>query len=128
LSSFGGSLRLRLEREVQERGRAAFAEDLLRGSRARKGHALFAAQPDGHGSYTIAAEYVYADHNERQVYWLERSSGSWQITAVDPARSQTPRTKYGETAEYQSPEDVPVQSGEKAQSSQDAVDSPEGNE
>src|SRR4051812_23376020 len=41
LDAFTGSIRSRLEREVSERGREAFAEALKRSARARKSHAVF---------------------------------------------------------------------------------------
>jgi len=108
LSSFGGALRERLQHDVEQRGDAAFAADLQRAARARKGHALYAPEPDGPGAYVITVESVYADRNERQAYRLERSAGNWLITAVEPARGHTPRTKYGELADYQPPQAVPV--------------------
>jgi len=108
LSSFGGAFHQRLQHEVEQRGNAAFAADLRRAAQARKGHAIYAPESDGPGAYVITVESVYADRNERQAYRLERSAGNWLITAVEPARGYTPRTKYGELADYQSPQDVPV--------------------
>jgi hypothetical protein len=108
LSSFAGAIRHRLDQNVEERGRAAFANDLKQAARARKGHAIFAPEPDGPDAYVITVESIYPDRNERQAYRLERSSGSWRITAVETARGRTPSNKYGEPAEYQAPEDVPV--------------------
>jgi hypothetical protein len=120
LSSFGGALRQRLEHEVQGRGRAAFAGALQQAARARKGHALFAPEPDGPDVYVIAVESVYPDRNERQAYRLDRSpDDQWLITAVDSARPSTPRNKYGELAEFQAPQDVPVQAEDAAESLQD---------
>ena len=108
LSSFGGALRQRLQQDVKQRGDLAFAADLQRAARARKGHALYAPEPDGPEAYVITVESVYADRNERQAYRLELSAGKWLITAVEPARGHTPSTKYGELADFQSPQDVPV--------------------
>jgi hypothetical protein len=120
LSSFGGALRQRLEHEVQGRGRAAFANALQQAARARKGHALFAPEPDGPHVYVIAVESVYADRNERQAYRLDRTSDDgWLITAVDSARPSTPRNKYGEPAEFQASQDVPVPAEDAADSLQD---------
>ncbi len=65
----------------------------------------------------IMVESVYADRNERQAYRLERTAGNWLITTVDPARGHTPRTKYGEPADYQPPQDVPVPTQEASSES-----------
>ena len=108
LSAFGGAFRQRLEHDVEQRGNAAFAADLQRAARARKGHALYAPESDGPGAYVITVESVYPDRNERQAYRLERTAGNWHITAVEPARGHSPRTKYGEPADFQPPQDIPV--------------------
>ncbi len=108
LASFAGTLRQRLQHEVEQRGHEVFAADLKRAARARKGHALYAPEPDGPGAYVITVESVYPDRNERQTYRLERTNDTWRITAVEPARGHTPRTKYGDLADFQAPQDVPV--------------------
>ncbi|MGC8643132.1 MAG: hypothetical protein ACP5XB_25005 [Isosphaeraceae bacterium] len=115
LSSFGGALRQRLEHDVAARGRGAFGDDLRQAARARKGHAVYAPEPDGPDAYVITVESVYADRNERQSYRLERSSGNWLITAVATARGRTPSSKYGARADFKAPEGVPVQTDESAE-------------
>ena len=86
LSSFGGALRQRLQDEVEQQGNAAFAALLQKAAQARKGHAMYAPEPDGSDAYVITVDSVYPDRNERQAYRLERISGTWLITAVEPAR------------------------------------------
>jgi hypothetical protein len=119
LSSFGDALGQRLQHDVEERGNEAFAADLRKAASARKGHALYAPEPDGSDAYVITVESVYADRNERQAYRLERSNGTWLITAVEPARGHTPRTKYGEPADFQPPQAVPVPAQQASDTSQD---------
>jgi hypothetical protein len=111
LDSFSGPLRGRLEREVNERGRDAFAADLKHAARARKSHAIFAVEPEGPGAARITVETVYPDRNERQTYHLVQAStaGDWLVNDVETLRSQVPKAKYGTTASYQEPEGVPVQ-------------------
>ncbi len=116
LSSFGGALRQRLQHDVEQQGNAAFAADLQRAARARKGHALYAPEPDGPGAYVIIVESVYPDRNERQAYRLERTDGNWLITAVEPKRGHTPLTRYGELADLQPSQDVPVPTQEASNS------------
>jgi hypothetical protein len=111
LDSFGGPLRERLQREVNERGRDAFATDLKRAARARKSHAIFAVEPEGTGAARITVETVYPDRNERQTYHLvqESNTGGWLVSDVETVRGQVPKARYGTTASYQEPEGVPVQ-------------------
>jgi hypothetical protein len=109
LDSFGGPLRERLAREVEERGRDAFAADLRRSAQARKSHAIFAAEPDGDDVARVAVETVYPDRNERQTYRVDRGQGGWLVTEVETVRSVQPKAKFGATASYQEPEGNPLQ-------------------
>jgi hypothetical protein len=111
LESFGGVLRERLQREMNERGREAFAADLKRAARSRKSHAMFAVEPEGPAAARITVETVYPDRNERQTYHLtqETDSAGWLVTDVETVRSQVPQAKYGTMASFQEPEGVPVQ-------------------
>jgi hypothetical protein len=109
LDCFSGPLRERLEREVNERGRDAFAAELKRAARSRKSHAIFAVEPEGEAAARIVVETVYPDRNERQTYHLAEQAGSWLVSDVETIRSQVPKARYGTAATYQEPEGVPVQ-------------------
>jgi hypothetical protein len=109
LSCFSGPLRARLEREVNERGRDAFAADLKRAAWSRKSHAIFAVEPEGEAAARIVVETVYPDRNERQTYHLAEQAGLWLVGEVETIRSQVPKARYGTAATYQEPEGVPVQ-------------------
>ena len=109
LDCFRGPLRDRLRREVDERGRDAFAADLRRAARSRKSHAVFAVEPEGEDAARVTVETVYPDRNERQTYHLTREGGGWLVVDVETVRSQVPKAKYGTQASYQEPEGVPVQ-------------------
>ena len=111
LAGFGGSLRQRLERERDERGRDAFADDLRRAAAARKSHATFAPEPEGEDAARVTVETVYPDRNERQTYRLERGTDGWHVTDVETVRSHQPAAKYGSAASYEEPEGPPVQPG-----------------
>src|SRR5579864_6888531 len=89
LAAFTGPFRERLEREVEERGRDAFALDLQRASKARKSHAIFAPEPDGPGAVRIMVETVYLDRNERQTYLLTEGPEGWKVADVETVRSHT---------------------------------------
>jgi hypothetical protein len=109
LDAFAGELRLRLDREVAERGRAAFAGDLASASRSRKSHAVFSAEPEGSSAALVTVEAVYPDRNERQTYRVEKTGDAWLVTAVETVRSIQPKAKYGSLATFDAPEGVPVQ-------------------
>jgi hypothetical protein len=109
LAAFAGPLKTRLEREVEGRGREAFAGDLKRAAAARKSHAIFAAEPEGGGAAEVAVETVYPDRNERQTYRVERTEDGWRIVEVATVRSHQPTARFGTPASYIAPEGVPVQ-------------------
>jgi hypothetical protein len=116
LQSFDGRLRTRLERQADERGRAAFAADLQRAAVARKSHAVFAPEPDGDParSARIVVESTFADRIERQTYRLVRADSSWFITDVETARDHVPSKALGSLASFQEPEGVPVATDQTA--------------
>ncbi|MDR3637013.1 MAG: hypothetical protein P4L84_24630 [Isosphaeraceae bacterium] len=111
LAGFGGPLRERLEREMAERGRDAFAGDLKRAAAARKSHATFAPETEGADAARVTVETVYPDRNERQTYRLEQGPDGWLVMDVETVRSHQPKAKYGSPASYQEPEGPPVQPG-----------------
>jgi hypothetical protein len=108
LEAFSGPLRQRLQREVDEQGRDAFADGLRRAARARKSHAVFAPEPEGPDTVRIAVETVYPDRNERQTYRLDKGPTGWLVTEVDSVRGHTPMARFGTPASFQEPEGVPV--------------------
>ncbi len=108
LAAFAPALRARLEREADEKGRAAFAESLRAAARARKSHAVFAPEADGPDAARVVVEAVYPDRNERQTYRLERSDGGWLVADVETVRAHRPQARFGTPASYREPEGVPV--------------------
>jgi hypothetical protein len=109
LDAYAEPLRSRIGRQADEAGRSAFAEELRRAAAARRGHALFAPEPDGPDAVRIAVEMVYPDRNERQVYHLERGPDGWRVAGVEAARGRSPSARYGSPATFREPEGVPVQ-------------------
>jgi hypothetical protein len=110
LGAFGGPLRARLEREAQERGRAAFAAKLRKAGHARRSHAIFVAEPDevAPDAARITVEVVFADRLERQTFHLNRTSGGWLVTDLETVRDVVPKHPPGSLATFQEPEGVPV--------------------
>ncbi len=108
LAAFAPALRDRLDREAEEQGRHAFAGSLRAAAGARKGHALFAPEPDGPDAARVVVEAVYPDRNERQTYRLERAEGGWLVAGVETVRAHRPKVKFGAPASFREPEGVPV--------------------
>ncbi len=109
IAAFDGSLRQRLEREINERGREGFAADLRRAARLRKSHSVFAAEPAGDDVASVAVETVYVDRIERQTFRLCRRAEGWLVTEVASVQGHEPKSKFGSPASFQEPEGVPVQ-------------------
>jgi hypothetical protein len=109
LASFAGPMKDRLEREVADRGREAFADDLRRAAASRKSHAVFAGEPDGDDVARITVETVYSDRNERQTYRVEKTGDGWRVADVATVKSHQPAAKFGSPASFIAPEGVPVQ-------------------
>jgi hypothetical protein len=109
LAAFDDSMRARIEREVDEKGRDVFRSALQQAARSRKSRAVFAPVRDSDDVASVVVETVYADHNERQTYRLGWKSGGWLITDVTTLRGQQPPSRFGATASFQEPEGVPVQ-------------------
>jgi hypothetical protein len=109
LASFGGTLRERIERSAAERGREAFAAELREASRARKSHAVFAAEPDGDSAARVTVETVYPDRNERRTYLVEKIADLWLVTEAETVQDRRPKAVFGSPASFQEPEGVPVQ-------------------
>ena len=119
LNAFTGTLRERLGREVNERGRGAFADDLRGAAKARKSHAVFAAEADGRDAARVTVETVYPDRNERQTYRVERAEGGWFVAGLETVRSHQPVSRFGTPAHYIAPEGVPVQGALKVETGED---------
>jgi hypothetical protein len=120
LAAFSGPLKARLEREVEERGRSGFADDLRKATQSRKSHAVFASEPDGPGAARVTVEAVYPDRNERQTYRVEQTAAGWLVVEVETVKSHQPQSKYGAPAVYAAPEGMPLQGGLTVETGEDA--------
>ncbi len=122
LDAFTGDLRRRLEREMNERGREAFAMDLRGAADARKSHAIFEADAMSPERAQVTVESVYLDRNERQTYRLEKTGTSWLVSGVESVKSRQPTAKFGQPASYIAPEGTPVQPGLAVESGEEPLD------
>jgi len=110
VNSFCGAFRARLEQRVEELGPDAFANELRRFGQLKKGHTVFAAEPDDEAVeiVRIAVETIFPDRNERQTYRLKRCLAEWFVIDVGEARDLVPKNVVGSWATFREPEGVPV--------------------
>jgi hypothetical protein len=113
LKSFGGPAHARVSREADELGRDVFAIRLGQAGLARKGHAIFAPEPDGDrlDGATITVESTFATRIERQTFHLEHADTGWLVTEIERASEHVPKTPLGSLAAYNEPEAAPVPVG-----------------
>jgi hypothetical protein len=97
VACFTGTERGRLERELVDGRREAFARSLVQAVTELRGRAVFAEAPldpeADAARYTV--DRVYPTRTERQVYELVREAGGWRIQSVHTARAFQPETPYG---------------------------------
>jgi len=97
IECFTGPERQRLERQLQNRRPAAFAQTLKDAVTSLRGRAVFANGPideaAGTARYTI--DRVYESRTERQILELVRQSGTWRIQSVRTTQPFQPETPYG---------------------------------
>ncbi len=109
LAAFTGTIRQRLEREVAEQGRAAFAAALRQAAEAQQSHAVFTPEADGPDAARVTVESVYLDRNERQTFRLARTADGWRVAEVETVRAREPKARFGAPATFDGPEGVPVE-------------------
>ena len=106
LDCFTGSERERLERELADQPRDAFARSLVEAVDSLKGRAIFEAKTDGESesNRVFTVERIYLNRYERQKYHLVRESTAWRIRTVEAAAAFQPDKPYG-TPVYEPPPD-----------------------
>ena len=97
LDCFAGEERRRLERDLADQSRDAFARSLKQAVVDLKGRAVFAParREPGAGETELTVERIYANRTERQTYRLRREADRWRIESVRSAESYQPATPYG---------------------------------
>lgn len=106
LDCFTGSERERLERELADQPKDAFARSLAEAVGSLKGRAVFKGNPVGDSAdkWILPVDRVYVNRMERQTYHLVRESNVWRIHTVETATSFQPDKPYG-TPVYEPPPD-----------------------
>ena len=95
LSAYTGQIAASLKQAVSESTESAFSTYLRESNSAVKGIALHEPVTLTDREVKIRAEYVYADRNEVQFFYMERTGGGWKIARVDAAERIKTLVPYG---------------------------------
>ena len=94
LACYSGQMERTLRQSLEEMGAERFSDFLRERNEDIKGIAMNAPKESGDDA-EVRVEYVYADRNEVQEIYLERTDGDWKIARVsDIRRIETP-VPYG---------------------------------
>jgi hypothetical protein len=92
---YTGQIRATLDQAIAEKGKRGFAEYLRESNEPIKGIAI--TEPEALSASAVKArvEYVFADRNEVQIMYLEKTSGRWLITGMDATQRIKTLVPYG---------------------------------
>lgn len=92
---YTGQMLTSLQQSVTEQGEGNFARYLKETNAPVKGIAIMEPQTLTDREVKLRVEYVYADRNEVQVFYLERSGKDWKIARLDSAERIKTLIPYG---------------------------------
>ena len=95
LDAHTGSMHVSLLRASAEVGDAQLLESLQKRNAPLKGIAILEPEPLSDREVKARVEYVFADRNELQIYYLEKAGDRWKIARVDGAEPVEPLIPYG---------------------------------
>jgi hypothetical protein len=93
LSSYTGEMEQSLTRAKNDS--PDFAKYLRDANAQLKGIAVMEPQPQPDGQIELRVEYVYADRNEAQFYFLTKTPGGWKISRVETSERVKTVIPYG---------------------------------
>lgn len=95
LACYTGQMQSAVKQSLAETGEPAFAKYLKDSQSAIKGVAVFDPQAVSDTESKVQVEYVYADRNETQTMWLEKSPAGWKISRADSDQRIPTLIPYG---------------------------------
>lgn len=95
MNCFGSPLRERLEQLAKEQGDEKFRAYLQQLVEPVKGIAVFEPRRDTQGNWQVAAEFVFADRTERQVFVVRKVMGEWKIVGIETSKPVPVLVPYG---------------------------------
>lgn len=91
LDCYTGQMEKTLRQSLAEMGESKFAAFLQERNREIKGIAMNEPELAAEDEARVRVEYVYAERNEVQQFYLSKQSGDWKIARVSaPQRIRTP--------------------------------------
>ena len=85
LGCYTGQMASTLRQIAAEKGEAALATYIRNFNASVKGVAIQEPLPTAEREVRLRVEFVYADRNEAQIYYLEQGRGSWKIARQENA-------------------------------------------
>lgn len=95
LGHYASQMLASLQQSVAEQGESNFAKYLKETNAPVKGIAITEPQTLTDREVKLRVEYVYADRNEVQVFYLEKSGKDWKIARLDSAERIKTLIPYG---------------------------------
>lgn len=92
---YTGQMLTSLQQSITEQGEANFARYLKETNAPVKGIAIMEPQSLNDREVKLKVEYVYADRNEVQVFYLEKLGKDWKIARLDSAERIKTLIPYG---------------------------------
>jgi hypothetical protein len=90
-----GSMKASLLRAAAEVGEARLLQSLRDQNASLKGIAILQPDPLSDREVKVRVEYIFADRNEIQSYYLEKAGNTWKIARVDGAQRIQTLVAYG---------------------------------
>lgn len=95
IDCYGGEMVRRLQQSRDEMTAEGFSDYLKQRNAEVKGIAINEPEEASPERVRIRVEYVYADRNEAQFVYLEKSGGNWKIVGLDGAERVPTIVPYG---------------------------------
>jgi hypothetical protein len=99
LNCYTGPMESSLRQIEKEKGEASLAGYIKSFNASVKGVAIQEPQSTAENEVRLRVEFVYADRNEAQIYYLQRSAGKWQIARQENTEGVKVIMPYGAPVE-----------------------------
>jgi hypothetical protein len=99
LNCYTGPMESSLRQIEKEKGEASLAGYIKNFNASVKGVAIQEPQSTADNEVRLRVEFVYADRNEAQIYYLQRSAAKWQIARQENTEGVKVIMPYGAPVE-----------------------------
>jgi hypothetical protein len=95
LSCYSGAMETSLRQIVKEKGENSLAGYIRSFNASVKGVAIQEPEAMAENEVRVRVEFVYADRNEAQIYYLQRSGAQWRIARQENSEGIKVIVPYG---------------------------------